>query len=128
MRFPKRFVRFSNAAASHDGKHFAVCVETDDDTALDLEIPIEEIGDVVQFFVEVANHVDADVRHEQRQYSPIPIRGLGLATSYTPDETLLIIRLAGFELAFQLDSKRVAELGKDFARMAKTLSASGPSQ
>ncbi len=128
MRSPKRFLRFSNAAASHDGKHFAVYVETDDDTVLDLEIPIEEMGDIVQFLVDVANHVDADARHEQRQYSPIPIRGLGLATGRTPDETLLIIRLAGFELAFQLDSKHVAELGEDFGRMANTLSASGPPQ
>src|SRR5689334_6622832 len=69
------------------------------DATLDLELPADEIGTVVQFLVGLADHVGTlaaddglDVTPQAKSFSPIKIRGLGFATGATSAETLLVVR------------------------------------
>ena len=59
-------------------------------------------------------------------FVPIAVAGLGLASTDDAAVTLLVLRLAGMDLAFSLSSTQVAALGREFDRMAQTLSAHGP--
>ena len=125
MRSPHRLVRFENPVAAHDGRHVAFEVVTGDAEKFDLEVPLVELGAVIEYLVGLATHVGVNEAVPQKIYSPIPVQGLGLATGRDANETLLVVRLAGCELAFSLDSTKVAELGGSFARTAQVLSAPG---
>lgn len=57
---------------------------------------------------------------------PIAVTGLGLSATDDAGVTVLVVRLAGIDLAFSLSSTQVAALGREFDRMAQTLSAHGP--
>jgi hypothetical protein len=124
MRKPKRFIRFSSPEALSDGQHFAIVVETEDGAKLDLEIPLTEVGAIIEFLVSVASHINPDAPNRKAPWSPIPVHGLGLAPGRSPAETLLVVRFGGFDLAFSLDSTKVKALSHDFSRTALALSAS----
>jgi hypothetical protein len=117
----------ANPIISHDNKHFAVEIETEDSLPLDIEIPLSEIGTIVEFLVSISSHQQPDYKPlnlpEQLNISPIKINGLGFAMGNSTEETLLIVRLSGFDLAFSLDSNKLEELGLDFARTAQALAA-----
>lgn len=126
----KRLLRFADPKVSHDGSCLAVRVETVDGSNLDLEIPLNEIGTLVQFFVSIADHVGNEAAPspieaptEGVTWSPIPVRGLGFGAGRDASETILMVQLAGFQLAFSLDSSKLASLADDVARIARTLSA-----
>ncbi len=106
-------------------------IETEDGGSFDLEMPLGQIGDLVSFFTSIADFV---VRQRQDEgepqpqmssghWAPIPVVGVGLGTGRSPEEAILLVRLAGFELAFALDGSKVAALGDDFSRTARTLSS-----
>lgn len=123
MRNPHRLIRLANPIASYDGKHFAVEIETENAEPLDVEIPLTEVGTIVEFLVNVANHIDPSGKPDKIDLSPIQIRALNFADGRTSDETLLIVRLGGFDLAFALDNNQIAAFGLDFAHIAQALSA-----
>lgn len=128
-RKPYRLTHLANPMLSGDAKHLAIQVVTAG-PILDLEIPMSEIGTVIQFLAGCADHLasraeadEVDVTPDRASFSPIQIHGLGLATGSSAAETLLVVQFAGFDLAFSLDSEKLAALGRDFARTAQTLSA-----
>ena len=126
-RKPHRFIGFTNPEMAADGRSIAILAQTESGKTLDLEIPFKEIGSIIDFLVLCASSATEPVNGSD-SYSPIPIHGLGLATGRTADETLLVVRLAGCELAFSLASKQIAALGHDFAQIAQVLVASGRPQ
>lgn len=128
-RKPHRLTQIADPVFFADRQSVAIKIVATDGT-FDLEIPGAEIGTVIQFLVGLADHVGTlaaedgvDVTSQATDFSPIKIRGLGFATGTTPAETLLVVRLAGFDLAFSLDSDNLSELSRGFARTAQTLSA-----
>jgi hypothetical protein len=123
----RRFIGFSNPSLSIDGRSIAVKVLTDPGDPVVLEIPYQEIGAIIEFLTRCAAS-GGEPTPAAMSYNPIPIVGLGLATGNTAEETLLVVRLAGCELAYSLASKQVAALGRDFAQTAQVLAASGPHQ
>ena len=130
-RTPLTFTGMADGAFSSDYKLFLVRIETAETSGIDLAIPITEIGKLVTYLVGVPSHLATIGMFPENQsetnakvdFSPIPIHAIGLAPTNDPSETMLVVRLAGFELAFPLDSKKLSELGRDFARNAETLSA-----
>lgn len=121
MRKPKRFTGISNPELSHDGENLAVIIEAADDS-LDVEIPFNELGAIIEFLVAAANY-DTQPGTRPAAYSPIPIQGLGLAHGATPDQTLLVLRLGATDLAFSLDNTKLAELGAGLSQKLLALSA-----
>ncbi len=123
MRQPKRFLRLSNPQASVDRRNLAVLVETEDGTNLDIEIPLTEVGALIEFLVAAASRVNPEAPCGQASWDPIPLHGLGFGAGRSPAETLLVVRFGGFDLAFALDSSRLKELAHDFAHILQTLAA-----
>lgn len=128
-RKPHRLTHIADPVFFADRQSVAIEIIATGGT-FDLEIPGAEIGTVVQFLVGLADHVGTlaaddgvDVTPAIKDFSPIKIRGLGFATGATPAETLLVVRLAGFALAFSLTSNNLAELSRGFPQTAQTLSA-----
>ena len=125
MRDPHIFLRLSNAAPSLDGTKMAVLIETEDAPPFDLSIPYHEIGGIVQFLVLTANMSNPEPGKGQQYWDPIPLQGIGFAAGNSPEETLLVVRLGVFDLAFQMQSQRLKELGDHLSRTLKTMSAQG---
>ncbi|MGC2415826.1 MAG: hypothetical protein WA459_24405 [Stellaceae bacterium] len=128
-RKPHRLTHIADPLFFADRQAVAIKIIAEGGT-FDLEIPAAEIGTVVQFLVGLADHVGTlaaedgvDVTPQAKTFSPIRIRGVGFATGATPAETLLVVRLAGFDLAFSLDREMLADLSRGFSRIAQTLSA-----
>lgn len=126
-RYPHRLITLDNPVISHDNKCVAIEIKTEGSEPLDVEIPLAEISTIIEFLASISSYIQPDYEPpslpEQLDVSPVKIKGLGFAMSDNPDDILLIVRLAGFDLAFSLDSKQVELFGLDFARTAQALSA-----
>ena len=127
MRHPHRLITLDNPIISHDNKHVAVEIKTEDADPLDAEIPLSEIGTIVEFLVSIADYHQPDYKPKPLELgdnlSPIKIKELVLTSGTSPDDILLVVRLAGFDLAFSLSSEQIALFGLDFARTAQALAA-----
>lgn len=124
MRKPKKFIRFSNPIPI-DNKHFATIVETEEGESLDLSIPINEVGAMIEFLVSVAAVVNPVRTTSPPPYwNPIRVERSGFSFGASPSETILFHQIGGFYLAFALDTNRLRQLASDFARIARTASAS----
>ena len=136
MREPRKLIRWVNPALSPDEKEVWVEIEVEGNERADLAVPISEIGDTVAFFASLADYVakhreeneDDPINLGPQEYVPIEVVGLGLVTGRNQDETILLVRLAGFSIGLSLSSSKVAQIGRDFAQMAELLSASGKPQ
>jgi hypothetical protein len=131
-RNPKQMLQLADARVSPDGKSLWVRVETVSLESLDLAIPFAELGDTVQFLVSCANFVvqhsdqadePAPVGMQRHHWAPIPIRGIGLGTGRSPDESMLMVQLACCQFAFPVSGDDLLRLANDFTRTAHTLSA-----
>jgi len=130
-RNPKRLLRLEDATVSPDGESLWVKIVGDGET-LDVAIPFSELGDTVQFLVHCADFVISNSNHadeptspgmQKSEWAPVPIRGIGLGTGRTPDESMLMVQLACCQLAFPVSGGDLVRLAHDFARSARTLSA-----
>ena len=127
---PKRgskLTRLSNAAVFDDGDTVAFTVETEDGEPFAVNCPLLELGDIFNFLGLLAKGAaemkSANPVTPQTYLSPITASGIGFAAGRTPDETLLVMRLFGFDMAFAVPSSELERLADDIARIARTLSA-----
>jgi hypothetical protein len=123
-----RLLRLSNAEWRDGGDIVAFRIERRDGRQLDLSCPLLEIGDIFSFLATAAEMAAAEAGKEfpssQPYFAPIPVRGLGFAVGRSPDETLIVVNLAGFALAFSAPNSALAQFGRGLGRTAQTLSAS----
>ena len=123
-----RLLRLSNAEWRDGGETVAFRIERQDGRQLNLSCPLAEVGDIFSFLANAARVAaaerDTEFQSSQPYFAPIPISGLGFATGRTPDETLIVVNLAGFALAFSAPNNTLAEFGRGLGRTAETLSAS----
>lgn len=125
-----KLLQLSSAKTSEDGETVGFRVETTDGKHLDVRCPIAEIGDIFSFLGQLASAAGAR-RHTELKDStdgynylaPIPARGMGFQAGESADETLLVMRLHGFDLAFSTSTSGLAEVADGFSRTARTLSA-----
>ena len=120
----------SQAVAGADGRSFAFNFDATDGTSVRLRIEVDQMPDLIHYLCTLAGHVRQEPRWSgpspRVEVAPLEVLQLGLMPHTQPELTLLVARLAGLDLAFQLDSTQIASLGRDFARMAQALSAAGP--
>ena len=90
-----------------------------------LRFALEDMPELIGNLCQMVAALHPEPRSAQ-SFVPIAIRGVGLASSDDAAVTLLVVRLAGMDLAFPLASTQVAALGREFDRMAQTLSAQSP--
>lgn len=121
-----------DGAIFDNGEIVAFTIKADRGKNLRVHCPLAEIGDIVQALVQLAKAA-GEMRDDpkpatsqgQNYFAPIPCEGMGFQLGETPDKTLLVVRLAGFDLAFELESSGLMRLADDVVRISRTLAASG---
>ena len=121
---------FSNPVAFNDGECVAFTIETHDGQSLRVNCELPELGHVFAFLGELAKSAaeiqgreDPPLPQTQNFLAPVPAHGMAFQAGRAPDETLLVMRLFGFDMSFAVSSSGLAALADDFARTARTLSA-----
>jgi hypothetical protein len=117
-----------DARLTTDGLALSFTLETDA-ADLALHVPTVDIGRIVAFFVGAASACDdlfgAAERPMPEHLDPVPALGIGFSTLGTPERTAMIVRLPGFDLAFAVESRRLADTARSLNSTLATLSASG---
>jgi hypothetical protein len=104
-------------------------IEREDGAELDVACSVPEIGDIFSFLGTLAKHAGEETQaslqdNPQQSYLvPIPATEIGFASSASPNETLLVIGLHGFGLAFSIPNSGLERMADELARTARTLSA-----
>jgi hypothetical protein len=121
-----------NATVLDDGERVAFTVKGSTGKQMRVHCPLAEIGDVFSFLGHLAkaagearNAPTPPVPHTHNYLAPVPAQGIGFQAGDHPDRTLLVVRLFGFDLAFEIQSNELARLADDISRIARTLSAGG---
>lgn len=104
---PSRLVGFKNVELSRDGKLMAVTLITEPGPGLDLAIPLDALGEVINYLTvtaarltEQATAAGLEIAPASVAPEPIPVRKIGMTAGRTPDETLLTVQTAGYGLTF----------------------------
>ena len=91
---------------------------------------LAELGDIFCFLgnlakcaAEMQDKEPASSSEGHNYLAPVPAQGMGFQAGSSPEETLLVMRLFGFDMAFSVSSSGLAEVADGFARTARTLSA-----
>ena len=113
-----------------DGEAVAFRIERVDGEILDVSCSLPEIGDIFNFLGSLAKDA-GELRATQPQkptegynyITAIPAQGIGFQPGPGPDETMIVIRLTGFDMAFAVPNNALARLADDISRIARTLSA-----
>ena len=128
----EKLLRFENAMYFDNGETVAFTIKTSAGKQLRVHCPIAELGDIFSYLGELAKAAGEariapipPIPQTQNYLAPIPAQGIGFQAGPTLDETLVVVRLFGFDFAFQIQSSGLARLADDVARIARTLSAGG---
>lgn len=113
---------------SVDQQSLSIPTKFDDGTEIDLLVSVTQLGDLVAYFA-VLNDllsdqgVTPDRGPKDDVHGPIRVHGLGFQAGTKPEDSMLVLDLAGCRLGFALDSERLVALADGVSRMARTLSA-----
>jgi hypothetical protein len=125
-----KLLRLSDGAVFNDGEYVVFTVVRHDGKKLRVNCSLPELGDTFCFLGQLARIAtesqDKDtprVPEGHNYLAPIPAQGMGFQAGDSPDETLLVMRLFGFDLGFSVPSNVLVEVADDIARIARTLSA-----
>lgn len=116
---------FSNVVLTNDGQGIAFTLESASGPLTRLRMTLDEMPEFIAHLCQAVAAVHPKPRPAAQPATLSP-EGVGLATTADAGVTLLVLRLAGMDLAAALGSTQVAALGDEFAAMARLLSAAGP--
>lgn len=135
---PLEFLRLSELRPSLDGKRIAFRIECRDGVSgdvqsADISCAVGELTDVIAYLAHGAVAAAANLNSppprpavsQTFDTNPLPAQGIGFGAGRSPDETLLLVHLAGFDLVFSVPSSALARVAPELSRMTTTLSASG---
>jgi hypothetical protein len=126
-----KLAALEDGAASDDGD-LAFTVKTTSGKAMRVHCPLAELGDIFAFLGQLAK-AGGEMRNvpmpsapqTQNYLAPIPSKGIAFQAGTHPGETLIVMRLTGFDMAFAVPSKGLVTLADDIRRIALTLSSGG---
>ena len=122
-----RLAGLGDPMAFDNGETVAFTIATTTGKQLRINCPLTELGDIFSFLGSVAEHAATQRGSQTPQasacFAPIPSSGVGFAAGRTSDETLLVMRLSGFDMAFAIPKDGLVRLADDIRRIALTLSA-----
>lgn len=129
----EKLLTFDDAMSFDNGETVAFTVKTVTGKQLRINCTLPELGDIFQYLALLAKEAGSQSNapaptfpHGYRNdFSPIPALGVGFQAGENPSETILVVRLAGFDFGFAVPSSALAALADDIARIARTLSADG---
>jgi len=115
---------------SDDGQAIGMRIHRADGTAFDLWCEVGRLNDVFCMLGSLAKAAGERRGGEppmppltQNETTPIPAIGAGFQLGHGPDDIRLLIRLHGFDMAFQVPRSELAGLAAALSRTAATLSA-----
>jgi hypothetical protein len=129
MTTPDKLARLSNGLVRPDGD-VQFTVETDAGRSLTVHCPVSELGEIFAYLGNLAKAAGElsgtpPPTHFQNDLAAVPAIGIAFAAGTNPSETLLVMRLHGFDMAFSVESNGLIALADDIRRIAMTLSAGG---
>ena len=129
-----KLAALEDATILENGERIAFTIKTSEGRQMRVNCSLAEIGDIFSFLGQAAKEAgmtkDAPSPPPSGAYNhlaPVPAQGIGFQAGQQPDSTLLVMRLFGFDMAFEVPSSGLVRLADDIARIARTLSASGES-
>jgi hypothetical protein len=130
VKHPLALKQFSEAMVFDDGERVGFRVERDDGEALDVTCSLAEIGDIFFFLGSLARdagearYVAPPAAGDAHNYlTAIPAQGIGFQSGPGPNETMIVMRLTGFDVTFAVPSRGLAGMADELGRVARTLSA-----
>ncbi len=122
--------RFDDAMAFDDGEVVAFTVNAANGKQLRVHCPLAELGDIFSYLGQLAKAAGEmrgvpmpPIPQTHNYLAPVPVEGIAFQAGTQPDETLLVMRLSGFDMAFAVSSSGLVALADDVQRIALTLSA-----
>jgi hypothetical protein len=116
---------------SDDGQAVGMRFHRADKTSFDLWCEVNRLNDVFHLLASLAKAAGEQrggdpplPPHTQNETTPIPMLGAGFQVGGEPDDVRLLIRLHGFDIAFQMPRSELPGLSATLSRTAATLSAS----
>jgi hypothetical protein len=122
---PPRLLRFSDPRDYQDGT-VSFSVDREDGMQLAVSCSIDELSDILNYvfgLARVTEGEDMRLSGSSRVFVPVSIDQLGVGTCDDPDRTILVAKMAAFELALSIANNGLSGFSDDLARTLKTLSA-----
>jgi hypothetical protein len=125
-----KFSTLVDAVVLPGGGRVAFTIKTVSGKELRVNCALAELGDIFSYLGTLAKaagearNAPEPLNLQTHNYlAPIPAQGIGLQAGEKSGETLLVVRLAGFDMAFSVESSGIVRLADEFVRKAHTLSA-----
>jgi len=119
-----KLTSLSNVVLTGNGQDIAFTLMEGSSPLTRLRFALDEVPEFIAYLCQAVQAVHPEPR-TMDSFATVEAIGAGLVGCADPTKTLLVLRLAGMDLAFALESTAVAALGSSFAQAAATLSASG---
>jgi hypothetical protein len=124
---PPALRALSNCRNHGDGT-VSFSVDRQDGESFAVSCPIEQLKDIINYFFAVARQVSPAAATEPlsglHDLAPVPIDYLSAGIGNDPDQTILVARIGGFDLALSVPNTELEGLQRDLARTLLTISAS----
>jgi hypothetical protein len=131
----EKLMCLEDPAVFDDGETVAFTIKNATGKQMRVNCSLPEIGDICSFLGTVAkaageirNAPTPPFPHGHNYLAPIPAQGIGFQAGANLGETILVMRLFGFDMAFSVESSGLARIADEVARIARTLSAEGKIQ
>jgi hypothetical protein len=128
---PPRLLRLLKPTAFPDGI-LSFEIEREDGASLSVSCSMDQLGDLLSFLLLAAKHVSvvADTEHLKglRSTAVIPTDAVAIGTGPDPDQSIILWRVGGFDLALSVPNDELAKFGLALAQKVQALSASGKPQ
>lgn len=128
----ERFTGLDHAAIVDNGDFVAFTIKTLGEKELRVYCELAELGNIFAFLGELARQAGLERNAPKPPSSgsynylaPIPSQGIGFQAGQNLNETILVVRLSGFDMGFSVPSNALASMSDELVRIARTLSASG---
>jgi hypothetical protein len=125
----EKLAGLDDAVAFDNGNKVAFTVTTTTGNRMRVHCTLSEIGDIFSYLGSLAKaagemrSVPAPSIPQGHDYlAPVPAQGIGFQAGRSLDETLLVVRLSGFDVAFAVPSSELARMADDLVHIARTLS------
>jgi hypothetical protein len=124
-----KFAGLDDAMVFDNGETVAFTIQTATGKQMRVNCAVAELGDVFSYLGQIAKaagearSVSTLPKPQAHNYlAPVPAQAIGLQAGDRPDETLLVIRLFGFDMAFAVPTSGIVRLADDFVRAGYKLS------
>jgi hypothetical protein len=128
----EKLAGLGDAMSFDNGEVVAFTVKATTGKAMRVHCPIAELGDIFSYLGQLAKSAGEmrnvsmpPIPQSQNYLAPIPASAIGFQAGAGPDETLIVMRLSGFDMAFAVPSSGLVALAEDIRRIALTLSSGG---